>query len=344
MKTKETYAGIDLHSNNNFIGIINQDSKKLYAKRHLNFMDEILKVLKPFKSTLKGVVVESTFNWYWLVDGLQENGYKVHLANPAAIKTYDGLKHTDDKWDSFWLAHMLRLNLLHTGYIYPKNERATRDLLRRRIMFVRQRTSHILSLQSMINRNIGHNYSGAVIKRLSEGYAKNFFDSPHLIFTAEKNIATIQFFNKIIKEVEKEIMSHVKLKKEFQMLLTIPGIGDILGLTIMLEVGNINRFPKAGNYSSYCRCVESKRTSNGKKKGQNNKKNGNKYLSWAYVEGSNFAIRYCSYCHKFFQRKMSKSNNNRVLSIKALANKLSKASYYIMRDQVPYNPEKLFCS
>ncbi len=340
----ETFAGIDLHSNNNFIGVIDQDSKKLYAKRHINCIDKILKALKPFKDTMKGVVVESTFNWYWLVDALQENGYKVHLANPAAIKTYDGLKHTDDKWDSFWLAHMLRLNILPTGYIYPKTGRPTRDLIRRRTMYVRQRTSHILSLQSMISRNNGANYSGAAIKQFTERYAEKFFTSPHLIFTAKNNITTIQYFNKVIKDIEKEVMLHVKLKKEFQMLLTIPGIGDILGLTIMLEVGNINRFPKAGNFSSYCRCVESRKISNGKKKGQNNKKNGNKYLSWAYVEGANFALRYCSYSQKFFQRKMSKSNNNRVLAIKALANKLTKASFYIMRDQVPYDPEKLFCS
>jgi len=86
-------------------------------------------------------VVESTYNWYWLVDGLQEEGYKVHLANPSAIKQYEGLKHTDDKWDSFWLAHMKRLNILPEGYIYPKEELPVRDILRRRLLFVQQRTA-----------------------------------------------------------------------------------------------------------------------------------------------------------------------------------------------------------
>ena len=124
------------------------------------------------------------------------------------------------------------------------------------------------------------------------------------------------------------------------MLLTTPGIGLILGLTIMLEVGDINRFPKVGNYSSYCRCVESKRISNNKKKGESNKKNGNRYLAWAYVEAANHAIRTCQKAQKFFQRKMVKGN--RTLAIKALANKLSKANYYMMRDQVPYDAEKLF--
>ena len=124
------------------------------------------------------------------------------------------------------------------------------------------------------------------------------------------------------------------------MLLTTPGIGTILGLTIMLEVGDINRFLKAGHYSSYCRCVESKKISNGKKKGENNKKNGNRYLAWAYVEAANHAIRVCPKAQRFFQRKMSKSN--RVLATKALANKLTKATYYIMRDQVAFDAQKLF--
>ena len=108
----------------------------------------------------------------------------------------------------------------------------------------------------------------------------------------------------------------------------------------MLEVGDIRRFPKVGNYSSYCRCVESKRISNKKKKGENNKKNGNRYLAWAYVEAANHAIRACDKAQRFFQRKMSKSN--RTLAIKALANKLSKANFYMLRDQVAYDVNKLF--
>ena len=149
----KTYAGIDLHSTNNFIGVINKNDKRLYSKRHDNNLQQILKVLKKYKRTLQGVVVESTFNWYWLVDGLMENGYKVHLANPAAIQKYKGLKFQDDKYDAFWLAHMLRLGILPEGYIYPKEDRPIRDMLRRRMMFVKQRTTQILSLQSMIARN-----------------------------------------------------------------------------------------------------------------------------------------------------------------------------------------------
>lgn len=264
----------------------------------------------------------------------------MHLANPAAIKQYEGLKHTDDKWDAFWLAHMRRLNILPEGYIYPKQHRAVRDLLRRRLLFVRHSTSHILSLQSMITRNLGFKMSGNAIKKLKGKEVEGMFDSSNLVFMAKNNIATIQFLKKIIKDIAKKVKSQVKLRKEFNRLLTITGIGDILGLTIMLEVGDIKRFAKVGNYSSYCRCVKSERLSNGKKKGENNKKNGNKYLSWAYVEAANFAIRYSAKAHRFYQRKKAKKNG--IVAIKALSNKICRASYYIMRDRVPFNEEMLF--
>ena len=336
----KVYAGIDLHSSNNYIGIINEEGKRLYQKRLPNQLEYILEALQPFKESMDSVVVESTYNWYWLVDGLLTNGYKAHLANPSAIKQCEGLKHTDDKWDAFWLAHMRRLNILPEGYIYPKEERPVRDLLRRRLMFVRHRTSHILSLQSAITRNFGNKMSSRDIKKLEREDAGKLFDDPFLILAARNSISTIQFLKTRIAEIEKEVKAHTKLKPEFKYLLTVPGIGNILSLTIMLEVGDISRFPKVGNYSSYCRCVRSERISNSKKKGQGNRKNGNKYLSWAYVEAANFAIRHYPEAQSFYNRKKAKTNG--VVAIKALSNKLARASYYIMKDKVAYDTNKMF--
>jgi transposase len=148
------YAGIDLHSSNNYLGIIDAEGKPLFGKRLSNDLTQIRYALEPFRKKIAGIAVESTYNWYWLVDGLQSHGYKVHLANPSAMRQYEGLKHTDDKWDSYWLAHMLKLGILPTGYIYPKQRRPMRDLMRRRLKFVQQRTTHILSLQSMLNRHL----------------------------------------------------------------------------------------------------------------------------------------------------------------------------------------------
>ena len=334
------YAGIDLHSTNVYLGIIDDEDRRLYKKRLPNDLGTILMALEPFKADLAGVVVESTYNWYWLVDGLQEHGHKVHLANPSAIKQYEGLKHTDDEWDSFWLAHMRRLNILPEGYIYPKEQRPVRDLLRRRLLFVRHRTAHILSLESMIARNLGIRMSVNAIKKLEAAHAGELFESRQLVVAARSNIEIIRHLTEIIKSIQREVKSRVKVRKKFRLLMTIPGIGDILALTIMLEVGDISRFAKVGNYSSYCRCVRSERVSNSKKKSENNKKNGNTYLSWAYVEAANFSRRFCPNAQRFYQRKKAKTNS--IVATKALANKICRASYYVMRDQTPYDTSKLF--
>ncbi len=192
----------------------------------------------------------------------------------------------------------------------------------------------------MINRNLGFKLCKNEIKKLEPADIDSLFDCSNLVFMANNSLSAIGFLKKIIKDIEKKVKSQVKMRKEFEMLLTTPGIGNILGLTIMLEVGDIARFVKVGDYSSYCRCVESKRLSNGKKKGENNKKNGNKYLAWAYVEAAQFARRYCVKAQSFYQSKEAKTKP--VVAIKALSNKLSKASYYIMRDQVAFDEEKLF--
>jgi transposase len=336
-----SYAGIDLHATNSYLGIIDTDDKRLFGKRLPNQLDTIRSALKPFGKGLASVVVESTYNWYWLVDGLQSVGFKVHLANPSAIKQYEGLKHTDDQSDSFWLAHMLRLGILPEGYIYPRKDRPIRDLLRRRLLFVKQRTSQILSLQSMATRNLGINISSNEIKKMKEASAQHLFDDPDLAFTARNNISMINFLKTKIRNIEKRILSKTRLSPQIEVLTTIPGVGNILGLTITLEVGDIGRFAKVGNYSSYCRCVKSERTSNKKKKGEGNRKNGNKYLSWAYVEAAHLATRFCPEAKRFYQRKMAKSNG--AVATKALANKLARASYYMMRDQVPFDKDKLFC-
>jgi transposase len=114
------YGGIDLHSNNNVIVLLDTQDQIVYQKRVPNDLNHILQQLAPYHNAIQGLVVESTYNWYWLVDGLMEAGYRVHLANTAAIQRYEGLKYTDDRSDARWLGHLLRLGVLPEGYIYPK--------------------------------------------------------------------------------------------------------------------------------------------------------------------------------------------------------------------------------
>ncbi len=337
----ELYAGVDLHSNNNYVGIMDKEGKRVYKKKLPNDISVITSGFQPYRDDLAGIAIESTYNWYWYVDGLMEEGYNnIHLANPSAIKQYEGLKHSDDYRDAFHLAELLRLGILPEGYIYPKQERPVRDLLRKRLMLVRHRTSHILSFQSLCTRNLGINQSCREIKKLREEDVEKIFTEDHLILSGKANIGVIRYLKEKITEIEEAVLKVAKLRDEYTKLLTVPGIGKILALTIMLETGDINRFRKVGNYASYCRCVNSKRISNEKKKGEGNRKNGNKYLSWAYVEAANYAIRFYPYIMRYYQKKMSKTN--KVVAIKAVGHKLSRASYYVIRDQEVFKPEKSF--
>src|SRR6516162_10325187 len=149
------YGGIDLHANNSVVVLLNEQDQWIYHKRLPNDLAAILEQLAPYYADIEGGVVESTYNWYWLVDGFMDAGYRLHLANPAAMQQYNGLKYTDDRSDARWLAHLLRLGVLPEGYIYPKAERAVRDVLRKRAHLVEQQPAHVLSLQNIIVRNTG---------------------------------------------------------------------------------------------------------------------------------------------------------------------------------------------
>jgi transposase len=340
MMKGKLYCGIDLHSNNSVVVLIDAENRVVYEKRLPNALDAILFELSRYKKKIAGVVVESTFNWYWLVDGLQEEGYKVHLANTAAIKQYEGLKYTDDKSDARWLAHVLRLGILPEGYIYPKEERGVRDLLRKRSQLVRQRTTHILSIQNLLSRNTGKSMSSAKIKKLTEMELEGMFESEDVAMAVLCNLRAVKFLTKEIRMLEKAVLSKASIRPEYENLLSVDGIGKALALTIMLEAGDISRFGKVGNFASYCRCVDSKRISNEKKKGANNGKNGNKYLAWAFVEAATFAVRYNQRIGRFYERKKAKRNG--MVAIKAVAHKLARACYHILKDNVPFSVELAF--
>jgi transposase len=333
------YCGVDLHSN--VYAIKDKDGKILLKKRLGNDLDLILRELSPYKDNLESIAVESTYNWYWLVDGLMANGYNVRLANPAAIDQYDGLKDANDNTDALFLAELLRLDILKEGYIYPKSDRPIRDLLRRRMLFVQHRTAIMLSLEGILCRETGRQLSWRQVCRLEKEDIKELVhNDKNLLFTINHEMKLVSFLNDKIDLFEKKILEQVDFKDDYKLLLGVPGIGKILGLTILLEVGDIDRFRKVGNFTSYCRCARAKHTSNGKTKANNNRKNGNKYLSWAFVEAAHHAIGCSESARNFYHQKKEKKNGT--LATKALASKWTKAVYYVLKRQEPFDIRRVF--
>ncbi len=334
------YSGIDLHSNNSVVVISDEEDRIVFQKRLANKLSEILAALAPHREEIVGVVVESTYNWYWLVDGLMDAGYQVHLANPSAIKKYEGLKYSGDFTDAAYLAHLLRLRLLREGYIFPRELRAVRDLARKRMQLVRFRTTQILSIEGILVRETGGRMSCSKIKAMTTESVEELGLMPEVTLAMESNRLVVQALQQQIELIENRLETMVKLEPGYRLLKTIPGIGEILATIIMLEAGPMTRFADVGNFSSYCRCVGSLHESNGKKKGEGNVKNGNKYLAWAFMEAANFALRYCPEAKRFYERK--KSRTNRIVALKSVAHKLARACYHILREQQPFDVKRCF--
>lgn len=336
----QTYAAIDLHSNNGVLAVIDENDKVLRQKKLPNKLAAFVDELEPFRASLQGVAVESTFNWYWLVDGLQEHEFPAVLVNTAAIQQYKGLKHSDDQYDAWWLAHMMRLGILPTGHIYPPRERAVRDLLRKRMTLVQQRTANILSIQNLEQRNHGVKISAREVKQLTAERVGELYSNEDLGLALTTTKKVIDVLSEQIGCLERAVLKKARLRKEFEPLLTVWGIGPILGLTIMYEAGSMDRFKAPGNFASYGRCVDATRLSNGKKKADNNSKNGNRYLAWAFVEAAHFAVRYYPEAKRYYDRKTAKTNS--IVAIKAIAHKLARAVFHILREKKPFEPKRVF--
>lgn len=335
-----TYAAVDLHSNNGVLAIIDDTDRILKQRRLPNQLALFLAELEPFRATLQGVAIESTFNWYWLVDGLRANNFPVTLVNTCAIKQYEGLKHSDDDYDAWWLAHMMRLGILPKGYITPPETRAVRDLLRKRASLVQQCTANILSVQNLEQRNRGTKITAREVRHLTNTRIGELYDNEDLALALTTTIKVIGTLTEQTGLLEKAVLKKARLRDEFKPLLTVWGIGEILALTIMYEAGEMSRFASPGNFASYARCVNAQRFSNGKKKADNNAKNGNRYLAWAFVEAAHFAVRFYPEAKRFYDRKAAKTNT--IVAIKSIAHKLARAVFHVLKDQEPFDPKKVF--
>jgi transposase len=334
------YCGIDLHSNNNWVVVLEGTDKVVKEKKLPNDLGRVIEELDPYREELEGVAVESTWNWYWLVDGLMEAGFPVRLVNTSAVKQYEGIKHTDDKHDARWLAHLQALGILPEGYIYPKEDRPVRDLLRRRMYLVEKRTSMLLAMRGAFECRTGDRVSVNDIKGWTDDDVDTQIEDQIAALSITCLLEPVAMLSGQIKRLEDVARARARRRPGHRRLQTVWGIGRLLSLVILYEVGEISRFPSVGDFASYCRLVKSGRFSNGKRKGGGNPKNGNRYLSWAFHEAAHHAVQHYPKAKHFVQKKTAEVNG--IVAIRALAHKLARATYYVLRDQVDFEPSKLF--
>jgi transposase len=287
------YCGVDLHARTLFTHVLDAKGKTVFEQDLPADPAAFLTAIKPFRKDLV-VGCECMFAWYWLADLCEDEGIPFALGHALAMRHIHKAKSKSDRIDAGKLAAMLRGGLFPLAYAYPKAKRQTRDLLRRRSFFVRRRAQLIAHV---VNTNTQFNLP-PLAKKLT--YKANRtpelldrFTDPSTRLMVSADLALVDHYDEQIAELERHLVKHARVDDPvtFGLLRTVPGIGPILGLTLLYEIDAIRRFPEAGNFLSYARLVRCEHSSAGKVKGLGPKKVGNAHLKWAFSEAACLMIR-----------------------------------------------------
>ena len=341
--TKKYYCGIDLHAKNMYVCTMNAKGKVLFHRQIANETDALLAVLEPYLRSIV-VGVESTYNWYWLADFCTDYNIDFCLGHALYIKRKIGRKHANDKRDSNAIANLLRIQDFPLAYPYPAGMRETRDLFRRRITFVRKRAAAYTHIQTLFGQQ------GMIAPKLLDLQRKsdrrkliNAIDRVECKFSLECDFDYIESLDPLIARIEKNI--HKKAlrhnRKAFSLLMTIPGCGDMLTLTILYETHNIRRFAIVQNFSSYSRVVKAQRDSCGKAKagaGQGESKIGNPYLKWAFSQIAVHAIMFSAPILKQYEKSKRKFGIQKALA--RLEHKFAVAVYYMLKNGTVFDEKR----
>jgi len=337
------YCGIDLHAKSCVFGVIDAAGHPVDEAKLPNDLEKILAFLSPYGPDLH-IAIESTINWYWIVDGLQEAGYDVHLAHTLGLYMITGAKVKTDRRDAFKLAQYLYLDELPEAYIYPQDQRPLRDFLRRRIGLVEIRASCYTSLRIQLMRYNLNTLPAAEFKNL-EVEDINALPIPGEVQDyGAMLLQRIEVLSRQIHYMDDYLKTVTVADPLFQHLLTIPGVWYTLGLTIYYEIGEIDRFASPRRFASYCRLVPSLAQSDQTTRKGRGKKQGNRYLKWAFTQAANIAVRYYPPCRKFRDKHANKRSGSAATMVAncILAHKLATATYHILKEDTPFEMNKLF--
>ena len=342
--TTEFNCGIDLHAHQMYVCLLNRDGKKLVHTnvRHNDF-DYFLKLVAPYRHDLT-VCCECMFGWYWLSDACQAAGLKFVLAHALYLKAIHGGKNKNDRIDSEKLAHLLRTNLIPPAYVYPAAQRPLRALLRQRILYVWRRSELLARIQS---HQLAYNRPTLRQTRPNrEPWEKQLLaqePDPIRQLALQNDLALIRHYDAQITALEEELNRLTKqaAPRDYALLQTVPGIGEHLGLTILYETGDIERFPSVKNFLSYCRLVKGTVASAGKIKGLRGAKLGNAYLRWAFGEAAVIAKRDPVVIGPLAQGLEAKMGGNKFKANTVLAIKLARSVYFMLKNKTVFDPERL---
>lgn len=338
------YCGIDLHARTMYLCLLDGDGKVLLHRRIPCRPEAFLEAVEPYREDLV-VCVECIFCWYWLADLCLENGFEIVLAHALYLKAIHGGKSKNDRIDSSKLATLLRGGVIPMACVYPAEMRSTRDLMRRRLYFTRQRAellTHIRNTYHQYNLTLPEGQQLDTAKNRA-GLAKPFAD-PSARKSVEADLILCAKYDDLIRDLEKTIVRQARVHNRpmFELLQTIIGVGPILGLTLLYEIHTLERFPSVQDFSSYARLVKCAHTSDGKPAGSGGAKIGNAHLKWAFSEAAACFLRHNPRAHAYMNKLRSKHGRGKAMSI--LAAKLGRATYYMLKNDEPFDRKRLMAA
>lgn len=341
----EFYCGIDVSARTSVICVIDEQLKILVRERVSNNIGEIVAVLKPYRNSMQ-IVVESTFNWYWLVDGLQAEGFTVFLAHTLGLSMITKAKVKTDPRDAFALAKLLRIGVIPKSYIYPAALRPVRDLLRKRNSLVNSRAIEYGSLRALLLRYGFLDHSRQSVKTDPDEEILRWLEHPLVKLHAHQELERIRLLSQQIALLDSLILGQTKQCPDFVRLRTIPGIGAVIALTIFYETGDLSRFADARNFSSYCRVVPGISQSGSTIRRGRGSKQGNVHLKWAFSQAALHAVRCFPKVKRCYERhlKRHKGRAGKLIAYNVIAHKLALAVYHVLKNKTAYKEELLFGS
>ncbi len=334
------YCGIDLHANSMHVCVVDHSGNKLL---HRNFNtkkpEKFLIALQPFDQSDLIIGCESTFNWYWLADLCHQQNLSFLLGHALYLKAIHGGKTKSDRIDSEKLAMLLRGGNFPTSYVYPKDMRGTRDLLRRRCNIVRRRSATIVHVQMVNHQQNLPAFPKSISYKTNRVGIPERFEGDSVQRMMELDVDLIDFYDEQIKKLDLYLEQNAKIDDPdtFFRLMSIPGVGRILAMTFLYEIHDIRRFPKVGDFLSYARLVKGTNSSAGKQYKPTGAKIGNPHLKWGFSEAVTLLKRECPEAKAFAERiekKHSKARANTLLAIK-----LGRAVYWMWTRKTAFDPQ-----
>jgi transposase len=338
-KQHQFYCGIDLHTRNMYICILDQAGKIHYHDNVKCSGQNLLAAVRPFINDIV-IAVECIFAWYWVADFCASINLPFVLGHALYMKAIHGSKTKNDKIDSLKIAKLLRAGMLPMAYVYPSAMRSTRDLLRRRMYLVRKRSELLVHVH---NTNSQHNlpeFGHRIDRKSNRHEIIERFKDPSVNKNIEVDLKLLDHYSDLIGQVEWFIEKHAKEHhpKNLCLLRTVPGIGITLAMVILYEIHDIGRFPRVQDFASYARLVKCAKESAGKKYGTGNRKIGNAHLKWAFSEAAVLFLRCNEAAKKYHARLVSKHGRGKALSI--IAHRLGRAVYFMLKRQDSFDMNK----